>query len=167
MARRVFIVVEDTYAPHALRQVLRRRGFSLNSIVIVRLEVCSRKMERIVKAHIMQGSRVVVIADAEQEQPRHRERWIREKHGLGSSADIIIVAPCMEALACEALGLRGCREKPCSNGPLQAVNTYWRRRHGRDYDKRFLPNLLQEADTGNRLDQVPEFKKLIEILEDP
>ena len=168
MVKKVFIVVEDTYAPHALKRVLRKRSPNLAGIEVVHLNVCSKKMERIVKAHIKQGSRVVIIADAEHMQAKLREEQIRKRHGLSSNVKIIIADPCMEALACEALGLRRCREKPCGEGPLSEVKVYWRRKHGRDYDKRFLPDLFSEADgSSNRLDRVPEFRELTKALEDP
>jgi len=164
LAGKVFIVVEDTYARYALERVLKRHSVNLSKVEIRHLAICSSKMSRIIGAHIRAGNHVIIIADAEREPRVQREQWVRQRHGLGSQVDIIVVDPCMEAPACEALGLRGCRGKPCGDGPLQAVNTYWRRRHGRDYDKRFLPSLLLEADEKGSLSNVLEFNRLLRII---
>ena len=165
MQGKVFIVVEDVYAPPALRHILRKRG--IHNAIINHLGICSKKMERVVRAHLREGRHVVIIADAEQEHVKNKEKWIRESHKLGNNVTIIVIDPCIEALACEALGLKGCREKPCNNGPIRAIDTYFRREKNKEYQKRLLPLLLKEADKDNKLDQVPEFKKLIKTLKDP
>ncbi|WP_338248364.1 hypothetical protein [Pyrodictium abyssi] len=120
-------------------------------------------MTRIVRAHLGSGRRVVILVDAELGRAGERERSVREKHRLGGGAEVIAVGPCMEALACTAPGLRGCRDKPCSRGPVRAVNEYWRRRR-RDCEKCFLPQLLLEADGAGGLEKAEEFRRLLEAV---
>ncbi len=108
---------------------------------------------------------MIIVADAEDAPAAAREEEIRRKHNLGRGVHVIVVDPCMEALACEALRLKGCRVKPCSRGPLAAVNEYWRRRRGRSYRKNMLRRLLEEADRGGRLGRVAEFRRLLELLQ--
>ena len=161
------VIVEDTYARHALEQALRRRGLNLRDIYVVHIPVCSTKMERMARSYKALGTKVIVVADAENEQPESRERWIRSRHNLANDSAVIIVDPCMEALACIALGLRGCRSKPCSNGPLAAVDAYWRRKRRRGYAKRMLSVLFRDADNAGGLERAPEFRRLLEELRDP
>ncbi|ALL01422.1 hypothetical protein Pyrde_1376 [Pyrodictium delaneyi] len=156
---RVVLVVEDRYAKRALELLLGRRG--LHCFMVLHLPVCSAKMTRIVSAHLRSGRRVVILVDAELGRASERERSVREKHRLGGDVEVIAIDPCMEALACTALGLRGCRDKPCNGGPVRAVNEYWRRIHRRDYEKRFLPQLLLEADNAGSLEKVDEFRRLL------
>ncbi len=146
---RVFIAVEDVYAVRAISDLLHRRGLSLENIVVAHLPPCSSKMQRVINAHAARGSRIIVIVDAENLPSEEVERRVREKHSpVNTRIEVIAVDPCMEAIACEALGLKNCRVKPCSRGPLSSVNEYWRRRHGRDYEKRFLPRLFADAGVG-------------------
>ena len=106
-----------------------------------------------------------MLADAEEEDPAEREHWIRTRHGLPQDVPVIVVEPRIEAIACQALGLQGCRDKPCRQGPMAAVDAYWRRRRRRGYRKRMLPLLLEEA--AGRLTRVPEARRLIQWLRDP
>jgi len=164
LVEKIFIVVEDAYAPYALERILKRYNVDISKIEIRHLMVCSSKMARIVKGHIKAGNHVIIIVDAEYESSREKEQWVRQKHGLCDQVDIIVVDPCIEAIACEALGLRGCRDKPCDNGPLRAINIYWHRKYGKDYDKRFLASLMLEADREGCLGSVPEFNMLLRIV---
>jgi hypothetical protein len=160
---KVIIVVEDRYAVDAVRELLRRRR--IGCFDVQHLQVCSSKFSRIVSAHQELGRHVVVVVDAELERPEEREGRIRSEHGLPEdSSDIVVVDPCMEALACTALGLKGCREKPCSRGPLAAVQEYYRNTHRRDYRKRLLRRLLLEADEKGGLERVEEFRRLLEAV---
>jgi len=110
-------VVEDVYAVDALRHLPARHGVRIPRGRIARLHACSAKMERIVHAHLAEERTVIIVADAEDAPAAARESEIRQKHDLGRRAYVIVVDPCMEALACEALRLKGCRVKPCSPGP--------------------------------------------------
>ncbi|BEP17463.1 hypothetical protein PYJP_08150 [Pyrofollis japonicus] len=157
---KVIIVVEDRYAKEAIRKLLIKRQISCFDVQY--LPICSTKFSRIISAHQDYGRHIIIVADAELENPTEKETQIRDKHGLHSNnVDIIIVDPCMEALACIALGLNGCRNKPCDAGPLFSVKEYYKNIHRKDYKKRFLEKLLLEADDKNNLEKVYEFKKLI------
>ncbi len=163
-SRRVFIAVEDHYAVPALRVFLRTRGVHASNVIVAHLPPRSPKMQRIVQAHLRQGSHVVIIVDAEDRPPTEVKQWIAEKHGVPND-DVIVVDPCMEALACEALGLKNCRAKPCRAGPLRSIDEYWRRVHRRRYEKRFLPTLFSEAAAQGALDEVPEVARLLAVVE--
>ncbi len=77
---RVFIAVEDVYAVRAIRDLLRRRGLSLEKITVAHLPPCSPKMQRIINAHAARGSRIIVVVDAENAPP-----WEAEKKGRGEA----------------------------------------------------------------------------------
>ncbi len=162
---RKLLIVEDVYAPRALERMLRRLG--LEPPTILRLPPCSGKMERVARAHLEAGSRLAVLADAEEEDPAEKEHWIRTRHRLPPHVPVIVADPCIEAIACQALGLRGCRDKPCRRGPVAAVDAYWRRRRRRGYRKRMLPLLLEEAAATGQLTLVPEARRLLQWLRDP
>ena len=87
---------------------------------------------------------------------------MRGRHRLDPSVEVIVFDPCIEAPLCEALGLRGCRVRPCGNGPIRSLDEYLRRRSERGYAKRLLPILFQEA--SDALLSTREFGRLVEWL---
>lgn len=164
--RNVFIAVEDVYAVQALRELLTRHcPEAVDRVVVRHLPPCSGKMTRIIRGHLEQGSHVIILVDAEAEDPDRREEYIRNAHRLRRDrVDVIVFDPCIEAPLCEALGLRNCRLRPCGSGPLESVREYWRRVHHRDYEKRLLVLLLREADSRGGLCGTVEFSRLFDVL---
>jgi len=119
------------------------------------LRPCSGKMARILRAALMDYGRVVLV-DAEDRRPEDVEREVAERHLSGGGGRGLVVAarPCIEEWACHALRLEVCGDVPPDVGPLRSIDQYWRRRHERPYQKRFLPMLFEEAFSGVDLDEV-------------
>jgi hypothetical protein len=162
MASRTVVVVEDVYARSVLEAMLRRLAGGAPRVI--HLMPCSNKMERVIRGHLADGRKVVVLLDAESQDPRERERWLREAHRLDSRVEVNVFDPCIEAAACEALGLHGCRDRPCKNGPILAVDAYWRRTGRGRYRKRLLGRLLREAEKTGSPWLVPEMLRLLSSL---
>ncbi len=169
---RIYVIVEDTYAVEALRKLIKRIELPNEiKVVIKSLPICSNKMQRIVRAALKDYDKVIVIKDSECNDPNEVKEKIRENH-LSSSetskSEVIITVPCIEEWPCKALRLKNCDVAPCNAGPISSINEYWKRKHRRDYAKKYLPYVLEEAFSSLSIDELrnlsPSLGKLLKEL---
>ena len=168
---KIYIIVEDTYAIEGLKRLIKRIEVPNEvKVVIKSLPICSNKMQRIVKAALKDYDKVIVIKDSECNDPNEVRREIREKHlsSEASKGEVITVVPCIEEWPCKALRLKNCDVAPCNAGPLSSINEYWMRKHRKDYAKKYLPYVLEEAFSGLSIDELrrisPSLGKLLKEL---
>ncbi len=150
MSGRVMVFTEDAYGREAIKvlaKILGLRSIGKRSVQFV--EKCSQKMHRFVEAasRSQDVAKVIILVDAESRSAEEVKQEIKRKHvpPWTNKVRVIVVTPCLEVWACVALGLSGCHEQPADVGALRAVKEYFKRTHGIDYKKKFLPRLMQYA----------------------
>ncbi len=148
MARiRIFISVDDRRGTRAIEYLIKQidRGDMINAVV-KSLMPCSSKMTRILNAAIRSYDHVIVLTDAETNNPEELAQIIIGKHGLDAeNVKVIPVKPCIESWPCSILGLKNCNRSPCSEGPVASLNNYMKKHHRRDYKKKYLYDVFMEA----------------------
>ena len=146
MTHGIMVFTEDSYGRKAIESLISALDINVK-VNVRRIEICSQKMSKLVRAASKHFSKVIILVDAENRRAEEVERNIRRRH-VPSWADkvrVIVVTPCLEVWACVALGLSGCHEQPADVGALRSVKEYFRRRHGINYKKKFLPCLMRDA----------------------
>ncbi|RLI40001.1 hypothetical protein DRO64_09710 [Candidatus Bathyarchaeota archaeon] len=138
---KIYIAVEDAYAPRALWIIVNNLRIAKKNIVIDHLLPCSTKMRRIINAAFLSYDKIIVIADAERKDPEKVKRKIKQKCLAGKrNGHVIITRPCIEEWPCKVLGLKGCNQDP-----VRAINNYWMKKRGNRYRKALLGRIFEEA----------------------
>ena len=147
MVRKVFISIDDRRGVKAIEYLLNKLCMrSRLRFEVVSLNPCSSKMTRILRAAVKEYDHVNVLTDAETRDPEIVAKDLIEKHNLNSpNVDVIPISPCIENWPCTMLGLKNCDIASCGEGPVKALNEYWRTTHRLDYRKRYLTDVFHEA----------------------
>ena len=142
----VAVLTEDEYGLHAVNTLLKREGIDLGGVRVRYLQACSGKFERVVEGFLKAGFKVVVVLDGEGGRIEDVVAGVVEKHPvLGDErVKLVVLDPCLEVIPCEGLGRRGCRSgSSCGEGPVRALNEYYRRVKGRDCEKRLVARAIE------------------------
>ncbi len=153
---RVFISIDDLRGVRAIEYLVNKIDYNRKIDVTVKsLMPCSNKMTRILKAASIEYDYVIVLTDAETDNPDKKKHEIIVKHKLISeNIKVIPIKPCIESWPCGVLGLKNCERPPCREGPIGSLNTYMRTRHRKGYEKKYLRLLFEEVFNSCRCEEL-------------